>query len=99
MTDESWKTHPSPNMLTGNWGFGVGGYGGEIWDANREVDGWNLSGFDDRIWDFAQSFYTCPYCCRTTRGTNRILDEIQPIAIESRPMAPSGWIWVLISPG
>src|SRR5690606_2537446 len=29
-TDESWKTHSSPSQLIGNWGFGVGGYGGEL---------------------------------------------------------------------
>lgn len=85
VTDESWKTHPSPNMLTGNWGFGVGGYGGEIWDANKEIDGWNLSTFDDRTWDFAQIFTPALTLSAQRVETNRILDEIQPIAIESRP--------------
>jgi alpha-L-rhamnosidase len=56
-TDGSWKTDPSPNKLIGNWGFGVGGYGGEIWDANKEVDGWNLATLDDRNWKNA-TIYT-----------------------------------------
>ncbi len=47
-TDQSWKTYPSPNKLIGNWGFGVGGYGGEIWDASKEVEEWNLATLDDR---------------------------------------------------
>ena len=85
VTDENWKTHPSPNMLTGNWGFGVGGYGGEIWDANREVDGWNLPGFDDHNWERAVLFTPTLTLSAQRVETNRMMDEIQPVNIESRP--------------
>jgi alpha-L-rhamnosidase len=85
VTDESWKTHPSPNMLTGNWGFGVGGYGGEIWDANREVDGWNLSGFDDRTWEHVHVFTPALILSAQRVETNLMMDEIKPVGIESRP--------------
>lgn len=84
-TDESWKTYPSPNRLIGNWGFGVGGYGGEIWDANKEVAGWNLPGFDDSDWQKA-TVYTPELVLSAQKvETNRLEDELRPIAIEARP--------------
>ena len=85
VTDESWRTHPSPNMLIGNWGFGVGGYGGEIWDANKEVIEWNLTGFDDRTWQHATSFTPALTLSAQQVETNRMMDEIKPVDIESRP--------------
>ena len=35
VTDESWKTHPSPNTTLGVWDFTH--FGGELYDATREV--------------------------------------------------------------
>jgi alpha-L-rhamnosidase len=84
-TDESWKTYPSPNKLTGNWGFGVGGYGGEIWDARKEVKGWNLAGYDDRTWEHVHVFTPALALSAQQVETNRMIDEIKPVDIESRP--------------
>ena len=42
VTDATWKTHPSPLSPIGNWA--VPGYGGESYDAGREVPGWNDGG-------------------------------------------------------
>ncbi len=85
VTDGSWKTYPSPNRLIGNWGFGVGGYGGEIWDANCEVEGWNLVTFDDRDWKNASLYSPNLKVSGQRVETNVLLDEIQPVAIELRP--------------
>ena len=84
ITDESWKTHPSPNQLIGNWGFGVGGYGGEIWDANRETDGWNLVQYNDEDWE--SPTIVSPQLTLSAQQVepNRLIDEIQPIDIEKR---------------
>ena len=41
--DESFKTHPSPILLDDL-------RCGEIYDANKEVAGWNLPEFDDSAW-------------------------------------------------
>lgn len=84
-TDESWKTHPSPNMLTGNWGFGVGGYGGEIWDAHKEVKGWNLATLDDHNWKKATVYTPALELSAQQVETNKLMDEVHPISIESRP--------------
>lgn len=85
VTDGSWKTHPSPNRLMGNWGFGVGGYGGEIWDANREVEGWNLATFDDSDWKDASTYNPNLTVSGQRVETNALLDEITPVDIETRP--------------
>jgi len=84
-TDESWKTHPSPNKLIGNWGFGVGGYGGEIWDANQEIEGWNLSTLNDRTWKNATVYSPALKLSAQRVETNTLHDERQPVAIESLP--------------
>ncbi len=85
VTDKSWKTCPSPNRLIGNWGFGVGGYGGEIWDANKEVDGWNLASFNDRNWQNATEHTPALELSAQKVETNTLFDEINPVAIEDRP--------------
>ena len=41
--DESFKTHPSPILFDDL-------RCGEIYDANREIEGWNLPDFDDSEW-------------------------------------------------
>lgn len=85
VTDESWKTHPSPNKLIGNWGFGLpGGYGGEIWDANKEINGWNLTTFNDQAWQNATVYTPSLKLSAQRVETNTLFDEIQPVAIEKR---------------
>ncbi|MEA4979021.1 MAG: family 78 glycoside hydrolase catalytic domain, partial [Petrimonas sp.] len=85
VTDESWKTHPSPNKLIGNWGFGVGGYGGEIWDANKEIDNWNRTTYNDQTWDGATVYTPALKLSAQRVETNALFDEIRPVEIESRP--------------
>ena len=48
MTDESWRTHASPNTLLGVWDFMH--FGGERYDANKEMPGWSEASFDDSGW-------------------------------------------------
>lgn len=86
VTDESWKTHSSPNKLIGNWGFGLpGGYGGEIWDANKEIDNWNLENYNDQIWNKATVYTPSLKLSAQHVETNALFDEIESVAIESRP--------------
>ncbi len=85
VTDESWRTHPSPNKLIGNWGFGLpGGYGGEIWDANKEIDDWNLENYNDQTWSRAIVYTPSLKLSAQRAETNTLFDEIRPIAIEKR---------------
>ena len=85
VTDESWKTHPSPNKLIGNWGFGLpGGYGGEIWDANKEIENWNQPNYNDQSWQRATVYTPSLKLSAQRAETNALFDEIKPIAIENR---------------
>lgn len=89
VTDETWKTHPSPNKLIGNWGFGVGGYGGEIWDARLEIEGWNLPELDERDWKQASLFSPSLKLSAQQVEPNILINEIHPIAIE--PLSEGSW--------
>lgn len=84
-TDESWKTHPSPNKLIGNWGFGVGGYGGEIWDARLEIEGWNRADREEDDWQQASVFNPKLKLSAQRVEPNLRLNEIHPVAIELLP--------------
>ena len=46
VSDESWKTTPSPVTFSSI-------YGGEDYDARLEQDGWNKTGFNDEKWQKA----------------------------------------------
>ena len=46
VTNEQWKTSPSPITYTSI-------YGGEDYDARLEQRGWNTAGFDDKDWNNA----------------------------------------------
>ena len=43
ISDENWKTHPSPITFSSI-------YGGEDYDARLEQDGWDKAGFNDEKW-------------------------------------------------
>lgn len=47
-TDAHWRWHASPNTMLGVWDFMH--FGGEQYDAGKEMPGWNLPDFDDRAW-------------------------------------------------
>ncbi len=73
--DESFKTHPSPILFDDL-------RCGEIYDANKEIEGWNLPDFDDSEWN------NC-IPAETPRGDAKICtaepivihEELAPIAV------------------
>lgn len=82
VTDESWKTHPSPNKLLGNWSFR--NFGGEAWDANKEIQDWNTTAFNDKNWTNATVYKPNLKLSAQEVETNALFDEIHPIQIEHR---------------
>lgn len=74
--DESFKVHPSPILFDDL-------RCGEFYDANNEIDGWNLPDFDDSGWDNA-------VFAETPRGDTRLctaepivtLKELSPLEIK-----------------
>ncbi|UCG56951.1 MAG: family 78 glycoside hydrolase catalytic domain [Phycisphaerales bacterium] len=79
-TDETWKTHPSPNTLLGVWDFMH--FGGELYDANKEVPGWCKVGFDDSGWRAATVFSPKVELSAEMVEPNRLIKEVRPVAIE-----------------
>ena len=82
ITDESWKWYPSPNTLMGAWFFM--NYGGELYDANKEIDGWCEADFDDSSWKPASVYNPNLMLSGEMVEPNRIIKEIHPIAIEEQ---------------
>lgn len=79
-TDESWKTHPSPNKLLGNWT--PRNFGGEIYDANLEIPDWNQLGYDQQSWKNASVYYPKLQLSSQQVEGNILFQEIKPVSIE-----------------
>ncbi|MDR2038394.1 MAG: glycoside hydrolase family 78 protein [Bacteroidales bacterium] len=83
ITDETWKTHPSPNKLLGKWGMGT--MGGELYDANKEIPDWNQPTFNDSDWTTATVFSPRLKLSAQNAQVNKKFEEITPVSIEERP--------------
>ncbi|WP_257669735.1 glycoside hydrolase family 78 protein [Parapedobacter tibetensis] len=83
MTDNSWKTHPSPNKLLGKWDFAK--MGGELWDARKEITDWNKITCDETDWKTAIEYPTQLKLSAQLVAPNRLFDEIRPVSVEARP--------------
>ncbi len=80
VTDETWKTHPSPNVLIGNWMFT--NYGGEYYDAAREIPNWCRIDLDDHDWKAATVYHPRLLVSAEMLEPNRRTKQIDPVAIE-----------------
>ena len=84
VTDESWKTHPSPSMLLGAWDYM--NFGGELYDANKELPGWADARLDDSAWRPVKVFAPSVVISADKVEPNRMLTELKPTAVtESTP--------------
>jgi alpha-L-rhamnosidase len=79
-TDDSWRTHPSPNTLMGVWDFMH--FGGERYDASKEVPGWAEVGFDDSKWESAMVYAPNLVLSAEMIEPNRQIKAVQPVAVE-----------------
>ncbi len=80
VTDDTWKTHNSPSMLTGYWD--AHHFGGEFYDANLEMPGWNEANFDDSAWMQAVVFNPNLIVSAEMSEGNKLFKEITPLAID-----------------
>ena len=80
VTDETWKTHPSPNVLLGAWMFT--NFGGEYYDAGRELPDWCSPEMDDSGWKPATVYQPKLILSAEMIEPNRRIREIKPVAIE-----------------
>jgi alpha-L-rhamnosidase len=79
ITDETWTTHPSPNTLVGKWDFMD--FGGEHYDASREIAGWAAPGLDDSAWKPAVVFSPKLAVSADRVEPNRRLTELAATAV------------------
>jgi alpha-L-rhamnosidase len=79
-TDDSWKTHPSPNTTIGVWDFMH--YGGERYDGRVEVGDWSTAGFDASGWVAATEYELERTLSAEMVEPNRIIKAIKPVSIE-----------------
>ncbi len=68
--------------MGGIWRWRI--WGGEIWDANKEVNNWNYGNLNDRTWESATIYTPALKLSAQRVETNALFDEIQPISIETR---------------
>lgn len=80
VTDKSWKTHPSPNTLLGVWEFMH--FGGEQWDASKEVDDWNTIDYDDSDWNAVTLYNPNITVSAEMVEPNRLISEVEPVSIK-----------------
>lgn len=80
VTDETWKTHPSPNTLMGVWDFMH--YGGELYDANKEISDWCAVELDDSAWQPATVYSPEVVLAAEMVEPNRKIKQIGPVGIE-----------------
>lgn len=79
VSDDTWKTHASPNTLIGYWE--AHHFGGERYDATREIPGWNDTGFDDSGWAAAKVYAPAVTVSADRTEPNRRMKEIRPVAV------------------
>ncbi len=80
VTDSTWKTHPSPSYLLGIWMWPS--FGGELYDATKELEGWSSPELDDSSWK-AVKVYTPGIKVSANRVEgNRLIGTLKPVSVE-----------------
>ncbi len=80
ITDATWKTHPSPSRLIGSWDFRD--FGGELYDANKEVPNWCEDTLDDTGWCPAVEFAPKLIVSADNAEPNERVEELKPVAVQ-----------------
>ena len=80
ITDDQWKWHPSPNTLIGMWDFT--NFGGERYDAGREIPNWCEVTLDDSSWQPVTVFSPTLILSAQNVEPNRPVRELRPVKLE-----------------
>jgi hypothetical protein len=80
ITDETWKTHPSPNVMLGTWMFM--NFGGEYYDASKEMPDWCNPDPDDSGWKPVTVYNPKLILSAEMVEPNRRVLEIKPVAVK-----------------
>ncbi|MCH5598255.1 family 78 glycoside hydrolase catalytic domain [Niabella ginsengisoli] len=82
ITDNSWKTYPSPNKLLGIWAFGK--MGGELWDDRKANESWHQLSHDEKGWQQANQYHPNLVLSSQMVESNTLQQQILPQKIEKR---------------
>lgn len=90
VTDETWRVHESPLTPLGR-GTAFGDYGGERYDAAKDLPDWNAVSFDDSAWP-AAAVFTPPAVLTAAQMVepNRTTETIPAQRVE--PYAEGTWV-------
>lgn len=80
VTDATWKTHPSPNTLLGNWD--ANNFGGEAYDARNELPDWDAPSCDDAAWPAATVSHPDLKLSAMVAPPNRRVKPIKPLGMQ-----------------
>jgi alpha-L-rhamnosidase len=79
VSDDSWKASTGPILFSDI-------YNGESYDANKEMPGWNLVGFNDSKWEKAGVFdHTKKTLIAPQGAVVKAIEEIKPIKLITTP--------------
>jgi hypothetical protein len=81
ITDATWKTRVSPLSPIGGWVFW--NFGGESYDASKELPLWNSAQLDDSTWATAAIFAPKVQLSAEIVEPNRRLETLEPVEIAS----------------
>ena len=87
VTDESWRWHPSPNTTIGVWDFMH--FGGEVYDAGKELADWCEATADEANWKPVKVFQPNLVLSAQQVEPNRLVKEIKPVSIAE----PQPGVW------
>ncbi len=80
ITDATWKTHASPSMLLGSWDFKD--FGGELYDANKDVPNWSERSLDDESWRPAVEYAPKIAVSADNAEGNERIEELRSLAVQ-----------------
>ena len=86
-TDGTWRWHPSPNTTLGTWRFR--NFGGELYDARKEIPNWAQPDCDLRDWKPVRVYHPHLVLSAQQVQVNRPVVELRPVKIEKR--GPDTW--------
>jgi alpha-L-rhamnosidase len=107
VTDETWKVRESPLTPLGR-GTAFGDYGGERYDARRDLADWNQVGLDDSDW-LAAAVFEPPRVVTAAQMVqpNRLVETLPAVRVDPYPegtwvvdmgRAFTGWLEIRLPP-
>ena len=80
VTDGQWKAHASPSRLLGSWDFKA--FGGEHYDARRDLPGWSEPALDEAGWTAAVEYTPALEVSAEPAELNELTLELRPVALQ-----------------